>query len=116
MLVVEDDVQLQNTYQDRLSQEGFKVVASDSVSTGLNQIKSLRPNLVVLDIMLPGGQNGFDFLEQIKLDSELKDTPVLVITNLDHQRDIALSIGAIDCLLKTDVDLETVVSKIKSYL
>ncbi|HJZ05000.1 hypothetical protein A2634_01750 [Candidatus Amesbacteria bacterium RIFCSPHIGHO2_01_FULL_48_32] len=116
ILIIEDDDQLQGLYQDLFTQVGYVVTLADSAQSGLQSARDTHPDFIILDIMLPGGQNGFDVLEQLKRDPQLKSIPVLVITNLDHQRDIALTIGAVDCLVKTDITPTDIMAKIKSYL
>ncbi len=116
ILIVEDDMKLQQLYQEYLVAEGFQVVLTDTVVEALHQLKSFQPDLIILDIMLPGGMNGFDFLEQIKRDEKLKTIPVWVMTNLESERKTAFSIGAAEYIVKANTPIEEVVKKVKNYL
>ena len=116
ILILEDDMKLQQMYQEYLTPEGFQLVLTETVEEALHQLKSFHPDLIMLDIMVPGGKNGFDFLEEIKRDEKLKTIPVWVMTNLDSERKTALSIGAADYIVKANTPIEEVVKKIKAYL
>lgn len=116
ILIIEDDASLQRLYQEALSEAGYNIIISQTVADGLHQAKTRRPDLILLDIMLPGGQNGFDFLESLNRDPDLAPIPVIVLTNLDNQREVALSIGAADCLVKANIPLDQVVATAKKYL
>lgn len=116
ILIVEDDMKLQQLYQEYLVGEGFEIILSETVSDAMHQLKSFYPDLIILDIMLPGGENGFDFLEQIKRDEKLKSIPVWVMTNLDSERKTALSVGAAEYIVKANVPIEEVIKKIIAFL
>lgn len=116
ILIVEDESQLVSVYQKVLTQEGFEVTSVATVVEGVEQVEKFNPNLIILDIMLPGGQNGFDFLENIKKDPRYKNIPVLVMTNLDSEENTARAIGANDYLVKANTPITEVVAKIKEFL
>lgn len=116
ILIIEDDVSLLGLYQDSFAEENYKVITATTADAGLHQAASQRPDIIILDIMLPGGQNGFDVLESLKRDPDLKSIPVLVLTNLDNQREIALSIGAAECFVKANVPLSQITAQVKKHL
>lgn len=116
ILIVEDDQNLRQILVERLGGMGFSVDEAENGQQALNKIKAVQPNLVLLDIMLPGGMNGFDVLEQIKANPALKDIPVIVLTNLDTEQKTALDIGAIDYIVKANISLDEVVLKINNNL
>src|SRR3989344_2907407 len=101
VLIVEDDVDLQGLYSEKLRHEGFKVMAANSGEQALTILREEKPNIILLDIMLGGQLNGFDVLEQIRSDDRYKKVPVLVITALDNQEEIAKKVGANDLLVKS---------------
>ena len=82
----------------------------------LRNIKTVSPNVILLDIMLPGGMNGFDLLEELKRDSVLKKIPVVVLTNLDSENDVAKKIGADEYMVKSDTTIDKVVTLVQKYL
>jgi DNA-binding response OmpR family regulator len=116
ILIVEDDNNLQNIYQQKLKSEGFEIYQALTGQQALTLAKEKRPDLILLDIMLPEGMNGFDVFEQIKLDSNLMDVPVIVFTNLDSERDTALSMGAVDYIVKANTSIDDLAIKVKSHL
>ncbi len=117
ILFVEDEPSLQKTMEKILTQEGFKVLAALDGETGLNLIKKEKPDLVLLDLILPK-KDGFEVLKEMKEDAELKDIPVIVLTNLEGMGDVekALSLGATTYLIKANYELEDVVNRIKQFL
>ena len=95
ILLVEDDAILLQMYKDGLREAGFVVETADTGDKAIVRVKSFLPDLVLLDIMLPGNLNGFDVLESMQRDPHLKDIPVVMLTNLDSEKETALKIGAI---------------------
>lgn len=116
VLIIEDDPQTQEIYADKLKIEGFGVFVVALGDEGLAIAREKRPDLIVLDIMLPGKLNGFDVLEDLKKDKDLKKIPVLVLTNLGTEEKVAKEIGAVEYIIKANTSLEEVVDKIKSIL
>lgn len=116
VLVVEDDSSLQQVLNDKLVEVGFDVIRAGTGQEALNRVKEKETDLVLLDIMLPGGINGFDVLEQLKKNPALKAIPVVVLTNLDTEQKTAMDIGAVDYIVKANISIDEVVSKIKNLL
>lgn len=117
ILIIEDENELQQIYKTRLEKDGYEVITAFSGNSGLGLAKSSLPDLILLDIMLPTDHfNGFDVLEQVKRDEALKHIPVIVLTNLDSERDVAFSIGAAAYLVKANTSIEEVVQTIKQQL
>ncbi|HTK03835.1 MAG TPA: response regulator [Alphaproteobacteria bacterium] len=116
VLIAEDDNSLANILKTRLEKLGIEVVTAGTGQQALNIVKNKIPNLILLDIMLPGGLNGFDVLEQLKKDPIQKDIPVIVLTNLDTERKTAIEIGAVDYIVKPNISLDEVILKIQNNL
>ena len=116
VLIVEDDLGLQKILHQKIAGLDVNVIVAETGQQALNRTKSEIPNLIVLDIMLPGGMNGFDVLEQLKRDEALKAIPVIVLTNLDTEQKTALDIGADDYIVKANISLDEVVLKVKNHL
>jgi DNA-binding response OmpR family regulator len=70
----------------------------------------------MLDIMLPGGMNGFDVLEQLRRTGLIKKIPVVVMSSLTTEKDTALKIGAKDYIVKTEMDIDKLAEKINKLL
>ncbi len=115
ILIVEDDIQLQDIYKRKLTKEGYNVIVAGNAQDGLQAAKTGNPALILLDLMLPGGQNGFDILEQIKRDQNLAKVPVIILTNLDGEQQSAMAIGAADYIIKANTSLDQMMAKVKSF-
>lgn len=113
ILIVEDDIQLQDIYKRKLTKEGYTVIVAGNAQDGLQAAKTSSPQLILLDLMLPGGQNGFDILEQIKRDPTMSHIPVVILTNLDGEQQSAMSIGAVDYIIKANTSLDQMMEKVK---
>jgi DNA-binding response OmpR family regulator len=112
ILVVEDEPTLQNLYLKALVNAGFDTAVATTGMEGFTKAKNNKPDLILLDIMLPGGKNGFDILQMLKSDQELKTVPVICMTNLDSERETAISLGAIDYYVKSDMPILELVAKV----
>jgi DNA-binding response OmpR family regulator len=116
ILLIEDDDLLQKLYKDKLADEGFEVEIAPDGKRGLNLVKSDGFSLILLDIILPGGINGFDVLEVVKKDKVLSKIPVIVLTNLESEEKVARKIGAVDYFIKARVTPGQIIDRIKEVL
>lgn len=118
ILIAEDDVFISRAYKDGLEQAGFEVViAVDGIET-LDKIRTEKPHLVLLDLIMPN-KNGFEVLEEIKKDDTFKKhVPIVILSNLGQESDVekGKELGAIDYLVKADLSMKQVIEKIKQYL
>ena len=117
ILFIEDESTLQKTFDEILGREGYKMVSALDGEIGLNLAKMKKPDLILLDLILPK-LNGFEVLKKLKEDSETNDIPVIVLTNLEGMEDIdkVLELGATTYLVKASYTLEEVLEKIKKAL
>ena len=117
ILFVEDEPTLQKAVGEILGQEGFEVLAALDGEAGLELIKKEKPDLVLLDLILPK-KDGFAVLKEMKEDESLKDIPVIVLTNLEGMGDVekAMSLGATTYLVKANYELDDVIKMIKENL
>src|SRR3989304_3336238 len=113
--IVEDDSELRTTLASKLTRYGYQVVELTEGHNAVLLLKSNTVDLVILDVMLPGGINGFDVLEEMKRDATLKNVPVIVLTNLDSEAHTAKSIGAIDYIVKSNPSMDSVVDSVRMH-
>lgn len=106
ILIVEDEAEIAEILESYFVREGFRVICARDGTTGLAHHQSLRPDLVVLDIKLPG-KDGYEVLATIRRRGE---TPVIMVTALAEDMDKlqALRIGADDYVVKPFNPLEVV--------
>lgn len=117
VLLVEDDTFLANIYKTKFEMENFKVTVAENGESGLEEMKKKRPQIVLLDILLPK-LDGFAVLEKMKADKELKEIPVILLTNLGQKDDVekGLEMGAVDYLIKAHFKPSEVVEKVRKIL
>ena len=117
VLIIEDDRFLLKLYADKLGREGFEVLSSLTGEEGLNKVSVEKPDLIILDLILPG-KNGFEVLSELKLNPGTKDIPVIILTNLGQEADIkkGLELGADTYLVKTDFSLSQLPEVVKGVL
>lgn len=99
ILLVEDDPSILRGLQMNLGLEGFRLVAARDGEEGLRFARQHKPDLIVLDLMLPK-RSGTDVIRELR--AEDPDTPILVLSAKDQEGDkvLALSLGADDYLTK----------------
>jgi len=116
ILIIEDEATLQKALGDILTREGYEVISAINGIIGLGLARSENPDLILLDIILPG-MDGFEILRNIK-EKDKSQIPVIILTNLSDLNDIqkALDIGATTYLVKADFHLEDVLKKVKDVL
>ncbi len=115
VVLIEDDLDIQRIYGSKLDSAGYEVFLAVDASQGYTHIKDSNPNIVLLDIMLPGKMNGMDLLKTLKETPEYKNIPVVVLTNLDTQKEEALKMGAVDYIIKANTNLNEIVEKVSKY-
>jgi len=118
ILLIEDELYLLKIYGNKLKRSGFDVSIATTGDEGLHKVMTDRPDLILLDLILPGGKDGFQILEEIKKNPSTKKIPVIILSNLGQKSDIerGMTLGAADYLVKADISLPSVVEKIKKYL
>jgi CheY-like chemotaxis protein len=84
ILLIEDEKMLAEMYQERLTKEGFEVTRAVDAHTGIAIAKHEKPELILLDIILPDiNMDGTDALKILKEDKDTKDIPVILFSNYD---------------------------------
>ena len=117
ILMIEDDIFLRKIYRDKLTRAGFEFIEATNGEEGLSKVLSEKPDLVLLDLILPR-KNGFDVLAEMKMNVNVHHIPVVILSNLAQESDRkrGLALGAEDYLVKTEVTLAEVVEKVKVWL
>lgn len=114
ILVVDDDVDLANLIQTKLTSEGHQVGVIYSGEGAFEYAKSFKPDIIILDIMLPG-VTGYQICRKIRRDPEIYKTGILILTALGEEPEVlhGLEQGADDYLVKP-FKLERLMDKIAS--
>lgn len=116
LLIIEDDLSLQNVYKTLFTKEKLDVVSVTAVEQAKSVTKNGMFDCIILDIMLPNGQNGFDFLEYLCQDVRYKKVPILVLTNLNQDQNSAKEMGVTEWLVKSDISAQEIVNKVKMVM
>lgn len=119
ILIMEDEKILADLLEQKLREIGYDVsVVSDGVS-GMEFLKTIKPDLVLLDIIMPE-KGGFEVIEEMNTseDLNLKKIPVIIVSNSGQPVEIdkALALGVRDYLIKTKFDPQEVLDKVKKQL
>ncbi|MFA5178129.1 MAG: response regulator [Candidatus Paceibacterota bacterium] len=117
ILIIEDDRFLRELMSRKLLSLQFDVAVAVDGEEGLEKIKSEMPDVVLLDLILPG-INGFEVLENAKKNPATAKIPVIILSNLGQSEDIekGLKLGAEDFLVKAHFTPQEIVNKLKSIL
>lgn len=113
ILLIEDEEIVIGLLQKKLSKEGYEVSVATNGEEGLKAIRQVNPDLILLDIIMPR-MGGFEVMEEINKDPELKKIPIIVISNSGQpvELDKAQQLGAKDWLIKTEFDPQEVLDKV----
>jgi len=117
ILIVEDDKFLRELISRKHSGEGFDALEAVDGEEGIKKIKEEKPDLVLLDLILPG-IDGFEVLARLREDPEISSIPVIILSNLGQREEVekGLKLGAIDYLIKAHFTPGEIIEKIKNAL
>lgn len=117
ILVIEDDKSLVDILREAFEPKEYQIILALDAQEGIEKVKKENPDLVILDILLPG-KSGFEVLKEMKQDEKTKNIPVLILSNLGQDREVktGLSMGAEDYLVKADFTIDEVVAKVEKLL
>ncbi len=117
VLIIEDEQLLYEMYKFVLVRNNFEVVIATNGEDGIEKAKTLRPDIILLDIMMPK-MNGIQTLEKIKKINELKDIPIIMLSNIsdkiEEQR--CLSLGAVAYVIKSQYMPQEILKIVQKYL
>jgi two-component system, OmpR family, alkaline phosphatase synthesis response regulator PhoP len=117
IVLAEDEEMISMAYEVGLSHHGYEIIVARDGEQALRAVRHERPSLLLLDVIMPR-KNGFEVLKEIKEDSELKDLDVIMLTNLSQSNDAekALTLGAEDYLIKSDLSMQQLIKHIEKAL
>ena len=117
ILIVEDEQVLASLLKRKLSRRGYRSIIAADGREGLKKIKEIRPDLILLDIVMPK-MSGFEVMEAKQKIEEIKDIPIIIISNSGQPVEIsrAQKLGAEDWIVKTNFDPGEVIEKVEKIL
>ena len=116
ILIVEDEEILIKVLKEKFEREKFTLALASDGEMAMTLAKSLKPDLILLDIILPK-KDGLEVLRDLRADPEFQKVPIIMITNLGDDEKIkeALKLGATDYLVKAQHPINEVVEKVREY-
>jgi DNA-binding response OmpR family regulator len=117
ILIVEDDRFLRELIARKLVKEDFNISEAIDGEEGIKKIKEEKPDLVLLDLILPG-IDGFEVMSKMREDPSITRIPVIILSNLGQREDVerGLKLGAVDYLIKAHFTPGEIIEKIKLAL
>jgi len=117
ILLIEDEEIMIELLQKKLTAEGYQVSVAKDGLDGLEKMKQDKPDLILLDIIMPK-MGGLEVMEEMNKDKALSAIPVIIISNSGQPVELgrARELGVKDWLIKTEFDPQEVVDKVKKQL
>jgi CheY-like chemotaxis protein len=117
ILIVEDDPLMLRMYQKIFTFEKYEVEIAENGEVGLEKVRSVHPDLILLDIMMPK-LNGLQVLDKLKADPDTKAIPVVMLTNLASEKDAENSLlkGAVKYIVKSQFEPKQITEMVKEIL
>jgi len=123
ILVVDDDQDIRDSLQVILEGQQYAVVTAADRAEGMQKVKSEKPDLLILDVMMSTWQDGFEMARDLKKDAQFKDIPILMLTGVKDQTGIDFKSTAgdptwcpVDGFLDKPVEPHVLLSEIEKLL
>ena len=116
ILIVDDEEHIRELIKFNLEQNGYKVISADNGIDALKIAKTEKPQLILLDVMLPG-MDGYDVCKEIRRDHSISTTPIIMITAKGEELDkiLGLELGADDYITKP-FSIRELIARVKAIL
>jgi DNA-binding response OmpR family regulator len=117
VLIIEDDKFIAEALVMKFKENGFDIGHLDNGEKVVAEAITQKPNIIILDIILPG-KDGFEILQDLKKDDKTKNIPVIIVSNLGTKGDLekGRQLGAVDFMIKATVTPGDIVEKAKKVL
>jgi len=117
ILLIEDEKIMVDILTKKLTGEGYHMTSAENGVEGLKKMKKEKPDLVLLDIIMPK-MGGFEVMEEMQKNPGLKKIPVIIVSNSGQPVELgrAKKLGAKDWLIKTEFDPKEVLDKVKKQI
>jgi len=117
IMLVEDDGFLSSLMKTKLEKSGMSVRLVVDGEQALETLKTFKPNLILLDLILPK-KSGFEVLEAIQADPNINQIPVIILSNLGQESDVekGKQLGAVEYYVKAKTSIDELVNKVSGFL
>ncbi len=123
ILIVDDDLDLANAMQVILESQQYVVITAGDKAGGMELIRTEKPDLLILDVIMSTWSDGFDMARELKSQSELKDMPILMLTGVKDKTGIDFKSSAgdptwlpVDAFLDKPVESQTLLTEVEKLL
>ena len=106
ILIIDDDPDFNYVVQTVLEANDFEVDTATTPEGGVNKVLSMEPDLVVLDVMMPTGYEGFDVAREIREKHNLTELPIVILTNVHSVKKVPYRFAPDEDYLPVDVFLD----------
>lgn len=115
--IIEDDIAISQMYRIKFEAEGFQVQSAENGKLGLELIETMKPDIVLLDLMMPE-MNGDEVLQKLRASDWGKDIRVIILTNMGEQEapEILKTLNVSAFIVKADMTPRQVADLVKSRL
>ena len=96
ILIVDDDLDFTDATKAILESKGYLVVTAPNKTEAMEKVRADKPDLILLDVMMIGGQDGFEMSRELKKDSQLREIPILMLTAVKEKTGIGFKSTAGD--------------------
>jgi DNA-binding response OmpR family regulator len=117
IFLAEDDRFIARAYNDGFTRAGYDVIYAEDGAKAIEKLKGAQPDIILLDVIMPE-KNGFEVLTEIKQDENLKNIPIIILSNLGQDSDIkkGKDLGADDYFIKSNLSISEVLEKIEMHI
>lgn len=114
ILLIQEDKLLRELLNQKLTNHSYRVDVVCGGEEGLRAVRLNTPDLIILEIMMLG-KNGFEIMQELKEDEDLKNIPVIIVSNSGQLEELnkAKEMGAVGWILKTELNLKELIKEIK---
>lgn len=117
ILLIEDDPFLSSLLKNRFSKEGLDVMYAKDGQEAITILKDAQPDVILLDLILPK-KSGFEVMETIRQDPQLRDAPIIIISNLGQPEDMqkGQELGAVEYFVKAKTSIDDLVKNVLDFM
>lgn len=117
LLIIEDEEILVRVLREKFEKTGAQVLVEMNGDKALSVVKRYKPDIILLDIVLPN-KDGLEILSELKADSELKNIPVVIMSNIEEDERVseALKLGALEYIMKVQHPIDEIVEKVMQHV
>ncbi len=123
LIVVDDDQDIRDSLQVILESQQYTVITAADKTEGMEKIRTEKPDLAILDVMMSTWEDGFEMARELKKDSQFKDMPILMLTGIKDKTGISFKSAAgdedwlpVEAFIEKPVEPEKLVAEIERLL